>query len=1166
MALQNFLHLKDYAEYLGNTPNAVQALYQSILINVTSFFRDTDVYAFLQSEVLPLLLQHGSSILRIWVPGCATGEEVYSLAICLCEYLHPRLVSPTVQVFGTDISDQAIDAARAGIYRENQMENVSPERRQRFFYPVDGGYQIKKSVRELCVFARQDLISDPPFSDIDLISCRNVLIYLNPPLQQRILSFFHYSLKPRGFLLLGNSESIGDTTDFFDVFDSKTKIYTRRAVPSRVNFDFLGNYSPQEMSLEQRPGFSAAVDRTNLQQWADQIVLSRFAPVGVVVDQHLEILLFRGDTNPYLRIPSGEPSYNLLKMIRPSLLNAVRGAIEAAKQHGVSIRRSGLKYQDSAAAELSLEVIPFHYSTTADRCYLILFKDAVGEPVSALESETEEDSTEPSLEIQRLRQELAKARQALLDHQTMLQLTIEEKELTTQQLLVANEEILSSNEELKSTNEELQAAKEEIQAANEELRTTNEELKSRNLEARRANDDLVNLINNVDIPILILSGNLRIRHFTPAAQMVFKLIPSDVGRPISDLRFDLVNANLEGLVGDVITTLQPMEQEVQDQSGQWYRLRISPYRTADNQVMGAIVALVDIHNLKETEQSLRQTQAQLEQELLSMTQVQDLSLRLFSSMDLEAALHEVLETTLALLKTESGNICLYNPQRQVLEIVAQQGMGQDFLDRFGEITIDQDFVGSQFFEQGQRLIIENIEDDTSVAPYRQMAQLTGFQALQCTPLMNRHGQLLGVLAAYFKHPYSPSERELRLLDLYGRQTSELIALIQSERDKSLLTEQAQAAEAANASKDEFLAMLSHELRTPLTSISSWIQLMERDLLDENQMRQAIAAISVSTLTQTQLIEDLLDVSRIIQHRFKISPQPCDLTALIQEVITLIELQIAAKELTLEVDLPPAPTPLSLDPIRISQAISNLLTNAIKFTPPGGTIALRLIEGLGHIQVQVSDTGEGIAPEILPHVFERFRQADSSNTRRSGGLGVGLFLVHSIIEAHGGTVVADSPGVGRGTTFAITLPKTIATPQLPSATGQEMSLDGVRILLVEDDMGIAMTISLALRKSGAIVTTAPSASEAWEMLSQGLPDLLISDIGLPDVNGYDLIRQIRALPAHAGGNLPAIALSGYVDQPSVATALEAGFQVYLSKPVKLKELVTHAANLVQPLEP
>ncbi len=1170
MALHQCLNLRDYVQYLQEYPGEIQALYQDVLITVTSFFRDPEVYTVLQERVFPLLLQQptAAASLRIWVPGCATGEEAYSLAMVLLESLRPLSINPTIQIFGTDISDEAIDIARTGFYREVQMENVSLERRGRFFNEMDGGYQIKKSVRELCIFARQDLSSDPPFSDIDLLSCRNVLIYFKPALQKRVFSFFHYSLKPTGLLILGSSESLGDSMDLFEVLDTQAKVYSRRAVSSRLNFDFIASHYPRETDLEQRQGFSAALNRSNLQQWADQIVLSRFGPAGVIVNEQLDILQFRGDTSLYLRIPAGEPNYNLLKMIRPSLLIDLRGAIDAAKQQGIAIQRRGLKLQDLSEfseADLTVEVIPFHTSTTPERCYLILFEREVSlRPAVSPEQipETETDQVDLDPEIRRLRQELANSRQELLDTQTLLQLTIEEKESTNQQLIAANEEILSSNEELKSTNEELQTAKEEIQSANEELKTTNEELQNRNLEARRANDDLLNLINNVNIPILMLSDDLCIRRFTPSAQAVFNLIASDVGRPISDLRFNLVGFDLERLVSDVVISLNPVEREVQDAQGNWYMLRIRPYRTIDNQITGAIVALVDINNLKQTEQSLRDAQAQLEAELGAMNQVQALSLQLFSSLDLDLVLHQVLNNTMRLLQADQGTIQFYDPERRVMEIIAHQGFNPAFLDYFREVRVGEGTACSRALESGQRVMVEDVQTDLAFAPHRQIVAQAGFRAVQSTPLLDSQGQILGVLSTHFCQPHCPNDRELRMLDLYTPLVSAIIALALAQRDGQILLNKAQVAEAANASKDEFLAMLSHELRTPLTSISTWIQLMEQGRLNEAQTQQAIAVIRESTQIQTKLIEDLLDVSRIVQQRFEIIPESCDLKALLEQAIAQMQPLMQQKGLRLETDLPASLPPLLLDATRIRQAVGNLLVNAIKFTADGGGITIRLLDGPTQVQIQVSDTGIGIAPDQLRDIFGRFRQVDSSMTRRAGGLGLGLFLVKSIIETHGGTVVAASPGLGQGTTFTITLPKAVGLFIVPPAPAlPKISRDNIHVLLVEDDSLVAEVLALSLEAAGMRVTQAESAAEALEKLAQVSPNFIISDIGLPDVNGYDLMRRIRALPPDQGGQLPAIALSGYVDQYSMNLALEAGFQTYVSKPCDIEELIDCVFNLI-----
>ncbi|MEO1093482.1 MAG: chemotaxis protein CheB [Cyanobacteria bacterium J06638_28] len=1158
MALHKLPALADYIQYLQETPPEIQALYQDVLITVTSFFRDPEIYAVLQETVFPALLQQQSatSSIRIWVPGCSTGEEAYSIAICLLECLNSMLISPTIQIFGTDISDAAIEEARLGIYRQNRMEGVSPERQRRFFTEVDSGYQINKSVRELCVFARQDLSSDPPFSDMDLVSCRNVLIYFKPPLQRRVLSIFHYSLKGNGFLVLGNSESVGDTSELFEVHNSPAKVYTRRAVPTRLNLDFVtSQHYPQEMIAEQRRGFPASLNQSNVRQWADQIVLNRYAPVGVIINDHLEILQFRGETSSYLRPPVGEPSFNLLKMIRPSLLIDVRSAIEAAKAQNVAINCQQLQLEDPPTAEVSLEVIPFNVTTSQERCFLVLFErtslDATV-PRGDRGSEAPKEPTTSDAETNRLQQDLATARQELLDTQTFLRLTIEEQESTHQRLIAANEEILSSNEELKSTNEELQTAKEEIQSANEELRTTNEELQSRNAEARRANDDLINLINNVNIPILMLSNDLCIRRFTPMMRSLFNLIPSDVGRPISDIRFEIDIPNLETLIAEVFDTLNTVEQEVQDREGCWYLLRVRPYRTVANQIDGVVIVLVDIDNLKRTEQSLRNSQAQLKTELFTMNQVQSLSRQLFTSFDLNQALNEVLHVALTIHHTQMGCVHLYNSEHNILEMVAQKGFEPSVRNTLQVALPNGGSPYSRVLTSGRQVIVEDIEADPDYVLHRQTAATVGFRAVQSTPLVNRAGDLLGVLSTHFTTPYSPSERELRMLELYARQASEFIDLMRAQQERQGLLEREQAAHLANVRKDEFLSVLSHELRTPLNGILGWTQLMESGGLDESGMNEAIALVKTSALIQSQLVEDLLDASRMIQGRFQINPQSTDLADLLMQAIALMQPQIEAKGLQLEVELTSGLERLAVDPERMAQVFGNLLSNAIKFTPSGEHITVRLTDSPSQVQVQVQDTGQGIAPDMLPHIFDRFSQGDASITRREAGLGLGLFLVHSIVEAHEGTVEAASLGVGQGATFTITLPK-MATAEViqPSALTTpttENFLDGIRILVVDDDAISLHLLQVFLENLGATVLTASFAAEALTIITRESLDLLVSDIGLPEVNGYELMRQVRALPAEQGGQLPAIALTGYASSQDIQAATEAGFQRHLAKPV------------------
>ncbi|MBD2233357.1 chemotaxis protein CheB [Phormidium tenue] len=611
MALHHLESLESYSQYLQANPEEVQALHQEILIGVTSFFRDGDVFTALEQTVFPALLRNRQRLaqadqgnpdlpLRIWVAGCSTGEEAYSIAICLLEYLSRHSVSPPIQIFATDVSKLAIEVARMGWYSPVQVSDVSPERLQRFFVPTDGGYQINKVVRELCIFACHNLITDPPFSRLDLISCRNVLIYFRTSLQSKVLPMFHYGLKPSGFLLLGSSETTGEFSHLFSLVDSHYKLYAKQSVSLPLNFDFDPTPyipSPQSPMPDPPPERSQTID---LYALADQTVLNRYGPAGVLVNDRLEILQFRGQTGAYLEPAPGRASLNLLTMAKEGLRIDLRTAFYQAQQTSQAVQRRSLLIEGGDRRPVQIEVVPLMPQPAGKAYSLVFFTDVVPDGTAAEAALPVSD-----LENQYWQENLA-LQQDLDTTRSHLQSIIQEQEATNQDLRAANEEVLSSNEELQSTNEELQTAKEEIQATNEELSTINDELYRRNAETTRISDDFQNLLSSIHIPILMLEDDLRIRRFTPTAAALFNLIPGDVGRPLGDINHRLVIADLEARILAVINTLEQSSQEVQDQEGRWYDLRIRPYRTLDNRIDGAVVVLVDIDSLKRSANQLSQ--------------------------------------------------------------------------------------------------------------------------------------------------------------------------------------------------------------------------------------------------------------------------------------------------------------------------------------------------------------------------------------------------------------------------------------------------------------------------------------------------------------------------------------------------------------------------------
>jgi len=591
MVLRNIESLAEYVAGLQNNRAELDALYRDILINVTSFFREPETFETLQHDVFPQLLadRPPEAPLRFWVPACSTGEEAYSIAMCALEFLHEAKSAVGLQIFATDISDQALEKARAGKYTEGEANEVGPERLQRFFTRADGGYQVNKSVRDLCVFARQNIINDPPFSRLDLISCRNLLIYLDGSLQTKLLPIFHYSLRSQGFLVLGRSEGANEFSDLFTLIDRKGRIFAKKpkALEGRA-YSTLNQWSTVNTRTVAIP--LPASREFDLQKEVTRTLLADYTPPGVVVNSDLEIVQFHGHTGPYLDPAAGVASLRLLKMAREGLPLELRTAIYQAQEANKTILKEGIRISSGGATrEISIEARPLKADSLNRQHFLVLFREAPvtrTPPAAAGEKEASRAS------------ELLALTQQLDQNKSELQDMIEQFALHNEELQTANEEIQSNNEELQSTNEELETAKEELQATNEELTTLHEELRNRNLDLAVSNHDLNNVIANINIPILILGSDLRIRRMNSSAEAMLKLIPADVGRPITDLRSTVDFSGLEALVSDSIQSAAVREREVQDHRGLWHSLRVRPYKTSENRIEGAVITLVDITAVK----------------------------------------------------------------------------------------------------------------------------------------------------------------------------------------------------------------------------------------------------------------------------------------------------------------------------------------------------------------------------------------------------------------------------------------------------------------------------------------------------------------------------------------------------------------------------------------
>lgn len=599
MVINQIDNIKDYVTFLRSHPKELQALFDDMLIGVTSFFREPKSFEVMNEKIFPELIKNRQrdNPIRIWVPGCSTGEEVYSIAITIQEFLADKnSTNQFVQIFGTDINDRNVERARQGIYAKSIETSVPDAYLRKYFSKTDGSYQITKSIRDLCVFAKQDMTKDPPFSNLDMICCRNVLIYFDSTLQEKVIPILHYALKPSGFLVLGESESVGKFTELFAPMEKKGVVYIKKRASTQVTF----GYEAFQNITKQHPLRETGKKETivTLKDEVDKIIMSRYIPGMILVNRNMDILLFRGYTAPYLMPESGQASLNINKMLREELKLEVQTGIYRARKENHPVTIDNIEFRPNGETKtVCVEIIPIHAKGFEETFFLVLFKEVphkgavVSEPSTTRSRTLEKESVNKDQQLTELRDELDSTKQSL-------QTIIEEQEATNEELRAAMEEVQSSNEELQSTNEELETAKEELQSTNEELKTLNDELKNRNTDLARLNDDLTNLIKNIDIALIMVDNGLRIRRFTPLAQEVLGLIQTDVGRPISNIRLNVPTQELETLISDVITKLTTTKREMQDSNGRWFELRIRPYITEEKRIDGAVISFIDIDEIK----------------------------------------------------------------------------------------------------------------------------------------------------------------------------------------------------------------------------------------------------------------------------------------------------------------------------------------------------------------------------------------------------------------------------------------------------------------------------------------------------------------------------------------------------------------------------------------
>jgi len=604
MGVHKIDKISSYVSFLQENPKEVDILFKELLIGVTNFFRDSLVWEKLKETVIPNIIANQSegSILRAWIPGCSTGEEAYSLAIVFKEVLE-KINSHggfSLQIFGTDLDNEAIDIARKGIFPANIAADVSPERLNRFFITTDDGYRVKTEIREKVVFAQHNLIMHPPFTKIDILSCRNLLIYMDAELQKKLLGMFYYSVNPEGIMLLGSSETLGKQSHLFTPVDAKLKIYKRSVTnlrPELVDFpDSFSRTKPTNIE-KQIPDKSTL----NIQTLADQLLLQHFSPPGVLVNENGDIIYISGHTGKYLEPAVGKANFNIFAMLREGLRNEFPAAFRKAiiKKEAVVLRN--IKVGTNGGTQtLNISIQWIDKPELLNGTVMIIFTDVP-------------DITDIKLRIKKGKKTLNSISQSELEKELQhareeIQNTLEEMQTSQEELKSTNEELQSTNEELQSTNEELTTSKEEMQSLNEELQTVNAELQSKVDDFSRVNNDMKNLLNSTDIATLFLDKELNIRRFTNEATKIFKLLKSDIGRPFTDLVSDLIYPELAADAIEVLRTLVFIQKPIPTKDGRWFSNRIMPYRTFDDRIDGLVITFFNISDLKQVEVQLHETE------------------------------------------------------------------------------------------------------------------------------------------------------------------------------------------------------------------------------------------------------------------------------------------------------------------------------------------------------------------------------------------------------------------------------------------------------------------------------------------------------------------------------------------------------------------------------
>ncbi len=1349
MMLAGFEDPQAYLDLLRDEPSERDVLVRDLLISVTEFFRDPSSFEALQTLVIQPLVQRldDGDTIRAWVSGCATGEEAYSLAIELFDAIDSQKKSLKVQIFATDVDQDALSFARAGLYSDSIAARISERRLQKYFAPLEGrGFRVRPRVRDSISFSVNDATRDPPFSRMDMVLCRNVLIYLTAEAQEHALKSMHFALNQDGALMLGGSESVGPQRALFQTVSKPHRIF-RRSESSRP----LHIISPRRRRADtsEPPKRAIAAGRDEATDRGRQAVLRALVPPTVVIDSTGRVTYAHGELSPYLTFPQGDdPRLEFTKLVRDELATRARAAFYRCRRNRERVE----SVVELAAHDAKVRFVAVPTSEPDEHSVVFSFVD-----IQEMDASVSDKDERPgqALPIEQLERELFATREDLRS-------TVQELEASNEELRSSNEESLSMNEELQSANEELEASSEELRSLNEELTTVNVQLREKIEQLEKANDDLSNFFSSTRIPTLFLDEELRVQQFSPAAGQLLGLDYSDLGRRVVQFSNLLLRADLESDVNAVLQDLAPHSQEIESEEGSHFVRRILPYRTESRRIEGVVVTFQDVTDIRKTQRDLEHSEELLrvaaeaarfgtfdrdlrtgevtwsnafkrilgieddasppismndlrfvhpdDRELVQKMQeeffdpsgdgkvetehrivradgevrwvrsqgrvffegegksrrpvrltgmVFDITERKraeLAARESEARMRRLFDQAPAMIAIHEGpaHHYIYSNQlhsravggRILLNRSLREAFpdleGQSVFERFDKVyttgvpivteafaaTFDQDGDGDMREGYFTQVLQPHFDANGNVAGVMSFA----FDVTSEVRLTQEAEEISGRLeiakraAGLGVHDYDIVNNQIewddRVRELWGVQEDEAITyevfaagihpddrerveqelasvfepggsrrfesdyrvihrvdgevrwiratgnvlfegeqairivgtvedISEARAAREQLKETQRQLREADQQKDQFLAMLGHELRNPLAAIrgaSDLLKIMNHDAATTQKVQSILER---QTSHMAKLLDGLLDVSRIARGKVVLEKESIDLAKLCREVIADRSAHLRTDELRIETVIPDAALWVDGDGVRLAQVIDNLFTNACKYTDQGGRVVVSLERDGTEALLTVSDTGIGIDPELLPHIFELFRQTPQGLNRSLGGLGLGLSLVKGLVELHGGEVKAYSEGRGKGARFEVRLP--LAKSAGARKRVQSVQMKALSVLIIEDNEDVSYALQNLLEAHRHTVHVAMTGEAGLKLAIEQQPDVVLCDLGLPKMSGLDVARELTKASADGSKKPLLVAVTGYGTHDARERGFEAGFDAYLNKPVSLDAL-------------